>query len=184
MDILIDLKKIAESMSEQDLIFAYQGYVNDEMVNDILQMAEIKLKPESVKTSVKRKIFRVLFEGIQNSYKHQNNVLANDAEMRKISTVLARKGGFYELSIGNYILNDDIIRLKKNIDQINGQKKDELRENYRMTLNNNARTKSGGSGLGLMDIARKTGERLNYNFSGVNADVSYFTINIKVNKNE
>lgn len=171
-------------MSEQDLIFAYQGYVDDDVVNDILQLAEIKLKAERVRTNVKRKIFRVFLEGIQNSYKHQNKVLANDAEMQEITMVIARKIDFYELIIGNYILNDDIIRLKKNIDRINGQEKDELRENYRMTLNNNARTKSGGSGLGLMDIARKTGERLNYNFSGVNVDVSYFTINIKVNKNE
>jgi hypothetical protein len=53
-------------MSEQDLIFAYQGYVDDDVVNDILQLAEIKLKAERVKTSVKRKIFRVCLEGIQN----------------------------------------------------------------------------------------------------------------------
>jgi len=171
-------------MLEQDLIFAYQGIVNDEIVNDILQLAEITLKAESVKTSVKRKIFRVLLEGIQNSYKHQNNVLVNDSEMQEITTVLVQKVDFYELILGNYILNDAVIKLKKNIDQINGQNKDELRANYRMTLNNNARTKSGGSGLGLMDIARKTGEPLNYNFSKVNDDVSYFTLNIKVNKNE
>lgn len=181
---MLELKDIADSMSEKDLIFTYQGIVNDAIVNDMIQLAESAVQAENVKTSVKRKIFRVLLEGVQNSYKHQSEFVVNDETMQEITIVLARKEGFYELFLGNYIEKLEVVDLKNKIDHINSQNETELRESYRETLNNNNRTKAGGSGLGLMDIARKTGEHLNYKFSEVDEDFSYFTLNVKINKHE
>lgn len=170
-------------MSEKDLIFTYQGIVNDEIVNDLLQLTESALQSEKIEPSLKRKICRVLVEGIQNSYKHQNEELIADGTNEEVTVVLVKKTNYYELILGNYILPKEGERLKEKIDVINGQNQEELRKNYREILNDQSRTKDGGSGLGLMDIARKTGEPLNYTFSIVDDSVSYFTLRLKIKYN-
>jgi hypothetical protein len=47
-------------------------------------------------------------------------------------------------------------------------------------LNNGEMSLKGGGGLGMIDIARKTGEKLEYNFLEIDNKVSFFTLNIKV----
>ena len=42
----------------------------------------------------------------------------------------------------------------------------------------------GGGGLGMIDIARKTGQKLEYDFLKVDDKFSFFTLNIKVSTNQ
>ena len=58
----------------------------------------------------------------------------------------------------------------------------ELKEFYKSILNNGIRSLNGGSGLGMIDIARKTGEKLEYNFLEIDDKVSFFTLIIKVSQ--
>jgi len=41
----------------------------------------------------------------------------------------------------------------------------------------------GGGGLGMIDIARKSGQKLDFNFLPVNNNFSFFSLNIKVSPN-
>ena len=40
----------------------------------------------------------------------------------------------------------------------------------------------GGGGLGLIDIARKSGEKLQYNIREINESFSFFTLTVKILK--
>jgi hypothetical protein len=42
----------------------------------------------------------------------------------------------------------------------------------------------GGGGLGMIDIARKTGEKLEYDFLEIDNKVSFFTLIIKVTQTQ
>ncbi len=169
-------------MSKDDLIFIYQGAVNDTIVNDILQLAENALYAENIKNKIKRRIFRVILEGIQNLYKHNNVHLKGPEELKEVTTALAREENGYVLILGNYIDVKEKEVLKERIDLINSQDHEELRKMYIETLNDNERTKDGGSGLGLMDMARKTKEPLTYEFSKVDEQIAYFKLKVKIRK--
>ena len=41
----------------------------------------------------------------------------------------------------------------------------------------------GGGGLGMIDIARKTGKKLNYDFAPLNDEYTFFSLNINVEEN-
>ncbi len=169
-------------MSKEDLIFTYQGVVNDVIVGDILQLVESALNAEEIKSKVKRKIFRVLLEGIQNLYKHQNEISEGENSEEEVTTVLIRNSGHYTLIFGNYIAKSEVDTLRERIDLINTKDKSQLREQFIETLNDNERTKDGGSGLGLMDIARKSGQPLSYEFDEVSQKLTYFKLIVKINK--
>lgn len=107
----------------------------------------------------------------------------SEDELQEVTTVLLRDTDSYQLILGNYINCSERNALKERIDIINSHDIKELRKKYIEKLSDNERTKEGGSGLGLMDMARKTSEPLSYEFTDVNSDVCYFKLIVKINKN-
>ncbi|MGE3825971.1 MAG: DUF6272 family protein, partial [Bacteroidia bacterium] len=65
-------------------------------------------------------------------------------------------------------------------ERINSMTSEELKTLYKEILNNDQLSSKGGGGLGMIDIARKTGEKLNFNFVEINNKYSFFSLNIKV----
>ena len=51
---------------------------------------------------------------------------------------------------------------------------------YKFILNHQKLTAKGGGGLGLVDIARKTGHKIEYSFSEINKDYYFFNLEILV----
>ena len=49
---------------------------------------------------------------------------------------------------------------------------------YKFILNHQKLSDKGGGGLGLVDIARKTGNKLNYNFENFNNDFQFFVLEV------
>jgi len=58
--------------------------------------------------------------------------------------------------------------------------KDELKLYYQEVLNNGNVSDKGTAGLGMIDIARKSGNKLEYQFLPVNDTSSFFCLNIKI----
>ena len=70
--------------------------------------------------------------------------------------------------------------LKEKIDKINSLSKDELKDMYKFILNHQKISAKGGGGLGLVDIARKTGKKLVYKFYDYNDIYSFFNLIIEI----
>ena len=58
--------------------------------------------------------------------------------------------------------------------------KEELREYYQLSLNNSMVSNKGTAGLGMIDIARKSGNKLEYEFLEIDKDFSFFSLNVKI----
>jgi predicted Zn-dependent peptidase len=89
----------------------------------------------------------------------------------------------YHVVTGNYIMNEKIEKLKSWLDEINSVSPEELRELYKKILNNEQFSEKGTAGLGFIDIARKSGQKLVYTFQQVNERYSFFSFQITIPKN-
>ena len=96
--------------------------------------------------------------------------------------MIGKIDGKYSIFTGNHILNENINGLKARLDEVNSLSKEELKEYYKKVLNNGEMSLKGGGGLGMIDIARKTGEKLEYDFLEIDNKVSFFTLNIIVSQ--
>jgi hypothetical protein len=94
--------------------------------------------------------------------------------------VIARNNIGYKITTGNYVSSGKIKPLKDKIDKINSLSQDELKDMYKFILNHQKLTAKGGGGLGLVDIARKTGHKFDYGFHNVNKDYYFFNLDIYV----
>ena len=106
--------------------------------------------------------------------------MENGDNIKSAVYYLGRKGGEYNVLVANYLTLDYIPTLKARLDKINNLDKEGLRSYYKEVLNNGQYSVHGGGGLGMIDIARKSGNKLDYDFSNLNTDYGIFTLKIKI----
>ena len=82
------------------------------------------------------------------------------------------------------ILNENIPALREMIDNINILDKDGLKELHKFKMRENAISEKGGAGLGFIDIARKTGNPLEYHFEPIDAVSSFFLLKSRITKGQ
>ena len=96
--------------------------------------------------------------------------------------MIGKKDNLYNIVTGNYIANENVAGMKSRLDEVNALTKEELKDYYKQILNNGEMSLKGGGGLGMIDIARKTGQKLGYHFQSVNDKISFFSLNIKISQ--
>ncbi len=162
-----------------EVLLKYRGKVDDECFTALLDLAEHKLEQEEIALKVKRKVFKVLLESLQNVYHHFDEVPA--AQKAYPVTFALKKDKFtYYITTGNTLSYGKAKKLKSFIDNVNKLNPNQLKSRYRDKLSSGKVSAFGGAGLGIMDIIRRSGEKIAYHFKPVNKDYSYFSLNVKV----
>ncbi len=169
-------------MMDNHIMLSFKGEITSDIITMVLQIMETKLDNVSEKGSVKKKIFNVLVECMQNLYHHSEAEETGDINTRRAMLELFYDDDYYYILTGNYIKNTGIAPLRDRIERVNSLSKDELRKYYREILDNNIISDKGGADLGMIDMARKSGQKLHYEFHEVDKVLSFFELKVKVAK--
>jgi len=174
---IIDIYDLFETMSTNEIILIYQGLFDQMMIKTVMSMTEMKLDKEQVGEGIKKKVFNIMIEGLQNICKHQYN----DHNIKHNPfLVINRSSDFYNIVTGNTIHNNKINIVKDKIDHINTLNKEELKEFYKTSRLNSVISEVGGAGLGFIDMARKSENKLEYKFYPIDNINSFFILQTKI----
>jgi hypothetical protein len=88
----------------------------------------------------------------------------------------------YNVTTGNVINNDKIPKLRDMLENINSLDKDGLKLLYKQQMREGRLSDRGGAGLGFIDIARKTGQKLIYSFLKINEERSFFVLTSTISR--
>ena len=167
-------------MEEDDIILSYRGILTLNVLNALLEILEAKIKQLDVGVNKERRTVRILVECFQNLYHHLDAATITKEDGENVLIVVKKfKNGFI-IRTGNLILVEDVPNLRRRLAMVNALDTDELRELYRIKLKNDGRTVLGTAGLGLIDIARKSKNKLDYEISEVDSNYSFFCLNVEV----
>lgn len=159
------------------LSYVYKGIFNPALTDKILSLSENNMNLTGESSKVQKKVYFVMIETLQNITRHQD---INQSEENHAFFVVLNKNGEYSLTSGNIIDDSKIEGLKNSIEKINSFTPDELKEHYKFVLENSTMSEKGGAGLGLIDMARKSGNKLLYHFRKLKDNSSFFYFNTKV----
>lgn len=196
LSFVMDFTKI---MTDQKIILSYDGVVSQDIVKAFTSLTERKLDIIEADKKVKKNVFHIMVEYLQNIVKHTDDYkeyVADesevDAENTSISESHMKSGIFivgkddhrYFVTSGNLILNSKISILKYALDNLNLMDLDGLNELYKYKLRDTSISSRGGAGLGFIDIARKAQTPFAYHFEPVNDMYSFFVLTSDVMKRE
>ena len=166
---------------KDEIIMEYKGEFTPELISNLLDVSESKLDEVATPSKIRKKIYNSLVEGLQNLFHHS---CKEDIDKQGVvfgATLLLKAGESFKLILGNYTESSNERFLTDRIEQINSLSKDELKQLYKMILNNKEFSEKGGGGLGMIDIARKTGSKYEYNFYRVDDGYIFFELMININ---
>lgn len=180
-----DLYQLYNSMEHNNIMLSFKGTVTSELMTSVLSIMESKMESMEEAPKRKRKVFNVLVECLQNLYHHiddKDKDTDSDELLARKSAIfmIARSEETYSIMTGNYVGNENIGNLKQRLDKINGMSKDELKAFYKEVLSNSQYSDKGTAGLGMIDIARKSGQKLGYDFEKIDDSNSFFSLIVKI----
>ncbi len=170
-------RRIRDKIMQERLMFAYRGVVTNENSVPLLMLLEKEMENSEFGSVGRKRLFMFVLESLQNVSRHGNR--NEHAEMSLVLYSKADSG--YTVTTGNVISSANISDLKKRLDDINILPAGEIRNVYRQMLNASEFSKKGGAGLGLIEMAKKTGNRLDYDFLYLDEEHSYFILSKTVN---
>lgn len=165
------------TMRDSNLILAYDGEFTQEITKSVLSMAERNLDSMGEESNIKRKVFNVMVECLQNIVKHGDETKTHE---NAAIFLIGREEGYYAISSGNYMLTENVDFLQSKLDEINSLDKDGLKQLYKDIIKKGSLSEKGGAGLGFVDMARKSGNKLEYHFTKVDEKHSFFSLKTKI----
>lgn len=171
----------------ENILLMYKGAITFDLVTSVIETLDRKVAQVESDKKVQKLFYSAAVEVVHNLYHHMDEIKGQFEDVSEydaksgLITVLAKEK-YYNILTGNFIPTKNTYDLKAKIDEVNSTDKDGLRALYKETLSNGQFSDKGTAGLGLIQLARKTGEKLNYKFDKVNGEYSYFTFQIKINR--
>jgi hypothetical protein len=177
MNFIYDLHR---TMMSQKLILVYQGDFTQETTKSILAMAERNIDSSGEDASIKRKVFNVMVESLQNIVKHSDELIDGTVHSHAAIFLIGRESNRYTIMCGNPIRKSNVANLEQKLQHINSLDKDGLKELYKEIIKNTTMSEKGGAGLGFVDMARKSGSKIEFDFPEMAADYCFFCLKVNV----
>lgn len=158
----------------------YKGEINHQLMRSFAFMAKRKMEDRDIPTQLRKRVFHIVIECLQNITKHSDDFdYADERVGNGLFVIGEEKDSFYVIT-ANLINNEKVDSLKNRIEQINASEKSKLKKMFLKQLMEGEFNDRGGAGLGLIDIARKSGNPLNYHFVPTQEDQHYFLLWVSI----
>ncbi|MEN8120505.1 MAG: SiaB family protein kinase [Bacteroidota bacterium] len=170
-------------MKKNNINLAYEGEITHQITKAFTSLTENNMVKEEDPNTVQKKVFHVMVECLQNISKHaenRNNIVTSK-DGRGIFMV-SKDELEYNVTTGNIIDNDKVPILREILENINKLDTLGLKKLYKQQIREGRLSERGGAGLGFIDIARKTGQKLIYSFLTVNEEKSFFVLTSTISR--
>ena len=169
-------------MKSYDVVINHKGRINLDIIDDILHHLKVFLQSRVNNKVIIKRVYSLSVECLDNILKHsdldneQHNLVKNYPP-RFIVEKIAES---FIIHTGNIILNSNIDLVKERIEKLNGLNRNEINALYKEMLYNAEISEKGGAGLGLIVMAKTTGQKIKYDFEKINNKISYFAMQLTI----
>lgn len=171
------LSKYYPASPAKDSVLEMHGIYDEQRIQEFIRLTELKLEQMGISIKTKKRLVHIMVEVMQNVYHHSNQNCRNAVNSYFI--LGKNEEGFFLIS-GNYMPTEEVSIFRDKIDGVNSMTDNELKEEYISTLDGGKFSIKGGAGLGILDIVRKSGNKVSYEFREEENLTTFFKLTIKV----
>jgi hypothetical protein len=174
-----------KDLSKDNLCFIYLGNISDDITDRLISLSEVNINNITELSKLKKKVSMLMAECFQNIVRHGEPEIETENDFSYHYMFLTRNiGTAYYISSANLIENAKVAPLKEKLERINSLTESQLRNLYLDVLINDEMSAKGGAGLGIIEMARKSGHKLDFAFKALNDKFSYFYLQVSILNDE
>ena len=156
----MDLYDLRNEFDKSGIMMCFNGPFSHSIIEEIGKAVRNHLAAENIAQASVLDVFAVYIELAQNvrNYLALRDITLSDATSSIIT--IAKKGDTYAVSSGNIVLKADGEALCRRIDEVNAMTLEERKRQYREILRRDVAPGAMGAGLGLLEIVKRSSEKM------------------------
>jgi hypothetical protein len=170
------LSRIRDDFTREGVMICFNGAFAHSIIEEIGNALRRYLQEQEEKKSSALDVFSVYIEQAQNIRNYLARKQFTDASSASAIIVIARRAERYVISSGNVVEGEDRPALTERLEQIRSADAAELRKLFKEKLRSGTRDPHGGAGMGLIEVARRCAEPLQFAFHPVDDRRSFFCL--------
>jgi hypothetical protein len=163
------------------LFLEYKGVIDYKMIDNLMKRLKGAKDFISLDKTTGKRVYAIIVECLENIAKHSVKEYNADLRFQPFISV-GKQNDKILIKTGNSIFEDRRDWLSRKLDKVNLMDEKALTVLYEKIINKETKPEDNGAGLGFILMKLKSGNTIDYSFTGVNNNCSFFQIQISVNK--
>jgi len=176
------IERYYQLIQTEKILLTYKGSMDGETISFVVKLIEKSITEGGEKLAIRKKVVNILVEALQNVLNYFAEESLDKSLENESFVIITCTKQEYEITVGNYLSTQRMKTLKKRIDNVNMMSQEDLQKVYLDILENPKVSMSRGAGLGLIDMARRTQNKINYTFSPHDNDYVLFMMGMTITK--
>ncbi|WP_160164136.1 SiaB family protein kinase [Nafulsella turpanensis] len=153
----------------------YQGVTHDDITEKLISLSDTNIRSQSDLSRIRKRVAFAISECFQNIIRHKDLPRERQKSAALPSMFMIRniRQSYYIGSV-NLVKKDKAGKLEQQLQNLNNLSSEELRQLYLQLLPSVELSEKGGAGLGLIEMARKSKQKLEFDFRSLNKSFSLF----------
>ena len=177
-----DLYDLKQTVNRHGVLISFAGPFSHGIIEELGQAVTRYLEAEAVTKASLTDVFSVFIEQTQNVRNYAVKMEAEgitDHDFNSGIVTIGRSNQHHVVCSGNFARKSDMPSLVAQVNQLHGLDKKELKALYKQQLRT-TRNPGEGGGLGLIDMARKASEPLEYDIYELDEQYCFFSLCVTV----
>ncbi len=172
-------RSFKRDLDAKGIIFSFSGYMSEGILYSLGDAMRQKMALEDTDLNTIKKVFSVFIEQAQNIIRYSaEKVSASSVELSSGMVTIGTEQGRFFIVCANVVLDDDVARLRQRLELLRGMGRDEIKAYYKEQLREAPDEKSRGATIGLIEIARRASEPIEFDFDAIDGGKSFFVLKV------
>jgi hypothetical protein len=176
-----DFKQILDA---RGVIFSFSGYLSEGILYSLGDALRHKMALEDTDLTTIKKVFSVFIEQAQNIIRYSAEKLPGSVgksmELSSGMVTIGTEHDKFFIVCANIILAEDIPKLKSRLEQLQKMDKDAIKAYYKEQLREPPEETSKGATIGLIEIARRASEPIEFDFDPIDDRQQFFCLKVSI----
>ncbi|MGE5503367.1 MAG: SiaB family protein kinase [Actinomycetota bacterium] len=173
------------TLDERGVIFSFSGYLSEGILYSLGDALRQKMAIEEADVTTIKKVFSVFVEQAQNiirysAHKLQTAESGKAVELSSGMIAIGTQDGRFFIVCANEVKTVDVPKLKGRLDHLRNMGPNEIKAYYKEQLRESPDEDSKGATIGLIEIARRASEPIEFDFDRIDDDTAFFCLKVLI----
>lgn len=169
-----------QSIDSKGIIFSFSGYVSEGILFALGEALKQKMTADETDANTTKKVFSVFVEQAQNVIRYSSDKQEGDVgrkiELSSGVITVGREDDKFFVICANVVEKADVEKLKERLQMLRTMDKEQLKAHYKEKLKEPPEAQSKGATIGLIEIARRASEPIEFDFADIDDKNSFFCL--------
>ncbi len=169
-----------KSLDEKGIMVSFSGFVSEGILFSLGEALKQKMTLDETDINTAKKVFSVFVEQVQNVIRYSSDRLEGEigrkVELGSGTITVGHDNNKFFIVCSNTVDIADVPVLEERLKILQTLNKDELKAYYKEKLKEEPEAQSKGATIGLIEIARRASEPIEFDFETIDANSSFFCL--------